>query len=162
MEHALRHHIRQHEDEDPEHYQRLSERLEEILEKYKEDQAKQVEQLQLLTSGEQDGRQQDDTGLDPKTQAPFFGKLAMKLGGRDALSPEQAQQVKQVTIAIVDHIQTDVGLVEIWDRGDVIKALRARIFVVLDDSNLFDYDDLEVLADDVIALAKANHHNLVA
>lgn len=162
MEHALRHHIRQHMDEDPEHYQRLSERLEEILEKYKEDQAKQVEQLQLLTSGEQSGRQQDDTGLDPKTQAPFYGKLAMKLGGREALSPEQAQQVKQVTIAIVEHIKTDVGLVEIWDRGDVIKALRARIFVVLDDSNLFDYDDLEVLADDVMALAKANHHNLVA
>lgn len=162
MEHALRHHIRQHEDEDPEHYQRLSERLEEILEKYKEDQAKQVEQLQLLTSGEQDGRQQDDTGLDPKTQAPFFGKLAMKLGGREALSPEQAEQLKQVTIAIVDHIQTNVGLVEFWDRGAAVKVLRTRIFGVLDDSDLFDFDDLEVLADDVIALAKANHHHLVS
>jgi type I restriction enzyme, R subunit len=32
MEHAIRYHLREHWDEDPEHYNRLSERLEEIIE----------------------------------------------------------------------------------------------------------------------------------
>ena len=34
MEHALRYHIRKHLDEDPTHYQKLSERLKGILEEF--------------------------------------------------------------------------------------------------------------------------------
>ena len=34
MEHAVRHHIRKQLDEDPVHYQKLSERLEEILRQF--------------------------------------------------------------------------------------------------------------------------------
>jgi type I restriction enzyme R subunit len=36
MEHAIRHHIKKKLDEDPVHYQKLSERLEEILKKFGE------------------------------------------------------------------------------------------------------------------------------
>ena len=43
MEHAIRHHLREHWDEDPGHYSSLSERLEEIIEEFGE----QWEQLTL-------------------------------------------------------------------------------------------------------------------
>ncbi len=47
MEHAARHHIRQHIDEDPVHYGKLSEHLEEILKTYGEN----WEQLAMALSG---------------------------------------------------------------------------------------------------------------
>src|SRR5262249_30033718 len=50
MEHAIRHHITVHRGEDPARYQRLSERLEQILEELKNDWDQQVLALQgLLT-----------------------------------------------------------------------------------------------------------------
>ena len=49
MEHAIRYHVRQHRDEGPSHYQRLSERLEEILNMYGEN----WDQLALAALGRQ-------------------------------------------------------------------------------------------------------------
>ena len=79
MEHAIRYHIRKHFDEDPAHYAKLSEKLDKILEALKE----QWDQLALALSDLVDdalkGRQVDSTGLDPQTEAPFYGLLGQEL-----------------------------------------------------------------------------------
>ena len=79
MEHAVRYHIRKHFDEDPAHYAKLSEKLDKILEALKE----QWDQLALALSDLVDealkGRQVDSTGLDPQTEAPFYGLLGQEL-----------------------------------------------------------------------------------
>ena len=66
MEHALRYHIRKHLHEDPEHYQKLSERLEEILEQFGENWEQLVLALRSFVEEVEAGRQQDETGLDPR------------------------------------------------------------------------------------------------
>ena len=75
MEHALRFHIRQHYDEDPEHFERLSERLAKILTELKDRWDELVAALRAFVAEVEAGRQQDATGLDPETQAPFLGVL---------------------------------------------------------------------------------------
>ena len=79
MEHAVRYHIRKHFDEDPAHYAKLSEKLDKILEALKE----QWDHLALALSDLVDealkGRQVDSTGLDPQTEAPFYGLLGQEL-----------------------------------------------------------------------------------
>jgi type I restriction enzyme R subunit len=92
MEHAIRYHLREHFDRDPEHYSRLSERLEEILEELGE----QWEQLALALSDflpqVRAGRQADDSGLDPNTEAPFYALLSRKYPG-PAASPHVGRVV---------------------------------------------------------------------
>ena len=89
MEHAIRYHLREHWDEDPEHYARLSERLEEIIEELGE----QWEQLALalgdLLPEVRAGRQADDSGLDPVTEAPFYDLLKRELAeeGKPSVQP---------------------------------------------------------------------------
>ena len=82
MEHAVRYHIRKHFDEDPAHYTKLSEKLDQILAALKE----QWDQLALALSDLVDdvlkGRQVDALGLDPQTEAPFYGLLGQELEAR--------------------------------------------------------------------------------
>ncbi len=163
MEHALRHHIRQHAQEDPEHFKKLSERLEEIIEKYEGNWAELAEQLTLTYRAEREhGRQEDDTGLDPKTQAPFFGLIAEKLGGREALSPDVKAQLREVTIALVDQVREQVGLVNFWQRPASLKALRAKLVHTLDDAELVPWERVGETIDELLELAKHNHDKLVS
>ena len=116
MEHAIRYHIRKHFDEDPAHYAKLSEKLDKILEALKE----RWDQLALALSDLVDdalkGRQVDSTGLDPQTEAPFYGLLGQELEAEatatgelvveDAppatLSPAQAAVLRDATVTLVD------------------------------------------------------------
>ena len=86
MEHAIRYHLREHWDEDPEHYASLSEQLEEILQELGE----QWDQLALALSGllpkVRAGRQADDTGLNPVTEAQFYDVLKRELVSAACLS----------------------------------------------------------------------------
>ncbi len=82
MEHAIRYHLRENFDTDPGHYERLSRRLEEILEEIGE----QWDQLALALAGflpeVRAGRQADGSGLDPATEAPFYDLLKRELAAR--------------------------------------------------------------------------------
>ena len=119
MEHAIRYHIRKHFDEDPAHYAKLSEKLDKILEALKE----QWDQLALALSDLVDealkGRQVDATGLDPQTEAPFYGLLGQELEAEAtasselvvedappaALSPAQAAVLRDATVTLVAHLR---------------------------------------------------------
>ncbi len=72
MEYALRYHIRKHFDEDPAHYTKLSEKLDQILAALKN----QWEQLALALSDLVDdvlkGLEVDATGLDPRNRGALL------------------------------------------------------------------------------------------
>jgi type I restriction enzyme R subunit len=179
MEHAVRYHIRKHFDEDPSHYSKLSEKLDRILEALKE----QWDQLALALSGLVDealqGRQVDPTGLDPKTEAPFYGLLGQELeaqttahrerNDQDAapaeLSAPQAGVLKQATTELVAHLQREIGVVGFWQNAYAQELLRKWVVKHLDDQqvdgqDLFNLDRLSEVADRVVELARANHANL--
>ena len=109
MEHAVRHHIRQHLDEDPVHYGKLSERLEEILRTFGENWEQQALELARLVEEVQRGRQTDDTGLDPQTQAPFFAILREERGKHQ---PVAAADAKRRAHWLHDEVCTRLGFVQ--------------------------------------------------
>ncbi len=180
MEHAIRYHIRKHFDEDPSHYAKLSEKLDKILEALKE----QWDQLALVLSDLVDdalkGRQVDATGLNPKTEAPFYGLLGQELEAEvtaseelvveDAppagLAPAQAAVLREATVTLVDHLRTEIAVVGFWQNGYAQGVLRKWVVQHLDDQqvdghDLFKLDRLSEVADKVVELARANHRNLV-
>jgi type I restriction enzyme, R subunit len=167
MEHAIRHHLREHWDEDPEHYARLSERLEAII----EDLGEQWEQLALalhdLMPEVRAGRQADDTGLNPVTEAPFYDLLKRELAdeGKTISSPAEAL-LRELTIDLVTRIKAEIGLVGFWQNPYAQNTLRARVATqlaapLIDGEDLFDFTRITPVADLVVELAKANHARLV-
>lgn len=180
MEHAVRYHVRKHFDEDPAHYAKLSEKLDKILEALKERWNQLALALSDLVDEALKGRQVDATGLDPQTEAPFYGLLGQELEAEatsrselavaDAppaeLSPSQAGVLRSATLTLVAHVRSEIGVVGFWQNTYAQGVLRKWVVQHLDGQqvdghDLFSLDRLPELADKVVELARANHGRLV-
>jgi type I restriction enzyme R subunit len=157
MEHAIRHHIRAHLDEDPAYYDRLSQRVDEILEKL-EDRWEQIALFEEIISEINAGRTDEaDTGLDPTTELPFHGLMAERVASSDGAA---ADALTELTRSLVTNVRRQIAVVGFWENSTKQDELRKAVKRSLDDSNLFAYDDLDELAVDLVALAKANRERL--
>ena len=162
MEHALRYHVRKHLDEDPEHYRKLSERLEGILEELTGQWDALAEALKDLVREARAGRQVDETGLDPATEAPFLALLRREVAGDEALEGEALARLCAVTVELVDHIRQELRLVDFWCNTGAQIVLRHWIVQFLDEHDVIKpFERLAAVADRLVELAKANHHRLV-
>ncbi|WP_419845158.1 type I restriction endonuclease subunit R [Candidatus Poriferisocius sp.] len=158
MEHAVRHHIREHIDEDPAYYGKLSKRVDEILERL-EDRWDQIalefeELIAQINAGRSD---EDNTGLNPNTELPFHGLMADKVASSN---PDAADLLIELTHNLVSDVSRTIGTVRFWDNPTKQDELRKSIKRNLDQSDLFDYKSLDELAVDLVDLAKANQHRL--
>ena len=158
MEHAARHHIREHLDEDPAYYGKLSERIDEILERLEERWEQITLEFEELIADINAGRtDEDNTGLDPTTELPFHSQMAERVA---ASAPDTAEQVTALTRDLVAEIRRIIGVVGFWDNPTKQDDLRKAIKRTLDGSDLFTYDSLDELAVELVALAKANQDRL--
>lgn len=163
MEHALRYHIRKRLDEDPEHYEALSRRLDRILTELEGRWQELVEALRHLKEEAAAGREEDDTGLDPETQAPFLGLLRTAfVDGDEELDPELLHRLVLLTVDVTDHIRQEIGVVDFWKRPTAQKGLSTWIVRRLDEEDLLPWEELHSLADRIVELAKVNRHKLTA
>lgn len=159
MEHAIRFHIGKHHNEDPAFYKKLSERLKDILDAFHENWEALAEELRKFIREVERGREEDQTGLDPKTQAPFLGILIDECGKK----PEE-QEIKdfcEAVVDIVDHIRQEIGVVDFWRSRHAQNLLRTWIINEVDDRNLISFDKQEKLADRFMELTKALHLRLI-
>jgi len=161
MEHALRFEIRQHLDEDPERYEQLSKRLDRILTQMQDRWDDLVTALKELTDDAKAGRQADDTGLDPETEAPFLGVIRQEVAKDGAVPHEELQRLAGITRGLVAFIRTEIALADFWNKPQAQEALRKRIVQMLDDGIVLPLPKLEELADRLLELARVNHAKLV-
>ena len=161
MEHAARHHIRRRFDEDPELYEKLSERLKNILTDLKDQWEEQVEALRQLIEEMRQGRQEDESGLDPETQAPFLGVLKQEIAPKRKLEPEELVTLARLTVELVDKIRQEIGVVGFWSKTQAQTGLRNWIFQNLDRHNVLPFERLDEVADRLVELARVNHEKLV-
>ena len=132
MEHAIRHHIRTKLEEDPVHYQKLSERLEEILHKFGENWEQLAIALQEFVEQVKKGRKQEEgvPGLDPQIHAPFFDILREERGKTAPVSTKDQQWLAERTLELVDRlIRDDVSNVGFWKSAIRQDELRGRFRV---------------------------------
>ncbi|MDE0120944.1 MAG: type I restriction endonuclease subunit R [bacterium] len=158
MEHAVRHHTRTHFDEDPVYYRKLSERVDEILDRL-EDRWDQIalefeEIIDEINAGRTD---EDHTGLDPATELPFHNQMAEKMA---TSASDASDRLIVLTTQLVANVRRIIGVVGFWDNAIKQDELRKAIKLMLDDSDLFTFSSLDELATELVALAKANQHRL--
>ena len=158
MEHAVRHHIREHLHEDPAYYERLSQRIDEILDRLKDRWEQMALESETVIADIKAGRTDEDhTGLDPVTELPFHSQMAKEVTSSSAEAPDQLIEFTGVLVAQIRRIISVVGF---WDNATKQDELRKTIKRRLDESELFNYDDIDELAVELVALAKANQHRL--
>lgn len=163
MEHAVRSHIRKKIDEDPVHYQRLSERLEEILHQFGEDWKQLALALEDFVDEVVQGRGDGGgCGLDPHLHAPFFDLLRQERERETPVGDGDAARLAEQTIEMVDRlIRPSIAVVDFWKNATRQDELRGELFRFLDESEIIDFGRLDAAAARLMELSRANHDKLV-
>src|SRR5487761_1381470 len=161
MEHAIRYHIKKHLQEDPVHYTRLSERLEDILRQFGENWDQLALALTAFVDEVQAGRQDSDFGLDLQTQAPFLAVLKEERERERPVSDADLAWLAGLTMQLVDHVQSESAVVGFWSNPHAQEVLRGQVFTFLDDYEVVEFEQADAVADRLMELAKANRDKLV-
>ena len=185
MEHAKRFHILQYLDENPDHYEKLSQRIDGILCGLKSRWDQIALEFQDLSREIQVDR--NSTGLNPHIELPFHDLMADRVAswasGSDTdpvgpvvadsvvadsvvadsvitAGPVTADRLAALTRELVADIRLTIGVVRFWDNSIKQDHLRKNIKCALDASDLFHFNSLDELSVELAALARANQSRM--
>ncbi|GHD72601.1 type I restriction enzyme [Luteimonas padinae] len=168
MEHAIRSHVRKHQDKDPVLYRKLSQHLEQLLKTLDGNWDEQVKQLQALIDQIRAGtlgEEQAPAEL-PTHYLPFLRTLLTDVCGEKEPTQEQLMQLKDATVDLVDllvqELQANPSIWQSHRRADQ-EALNGTVFEHLMGLRppLVDTPGAEALADKLLQQARANHESLL-
>jgi type I restriction enzyme R subunit len=159
MEFAARHHIRRHFQEDPVYYQKLSQRLEEILQTFAENWEAQVRALRAFIREVRAAHA--DMSREDRVMQPFL-RLLVEAAPQGRPTGEERDRLAAITVEMVDQIREEISRVDFWRNSIAQEQLRGRIVQYLDGHDLAPFDEQEALADQILQTARANHTLLVA
>lgn len=164
MEHAIRAHIREHADQDPVLYRKLSERLTQLLDKLGE----QWEQLTIALQGVineiRSGQVQvgDDLPDVPEQYAPFLRLVTEAVAGSALLNSTERTRLTELTVELVDMTTAELTP-NFWRPANqsARDALGTRLFTILMRSKVLPAPRVDALVDKLLELTRANHERLV-
>lgn len=168
MEHAIRSHIRQHTDEDPVLYRKLSEHLNDILKTLGEKWDEVILQLRKIIDDLRTGKAGSaDAPSDlPEHCAPFLRTVLDVVCAGQTPTAAELVRLKDVTVELVDLLVQELqGNRDIWSphKRAAQEDLNTQLFEHLMRIRppLMDTDKAGVLADRLIEQARARHDELV-
>jgi len=131
VEHAIRAHLKVNLDDDPEYYQSLALRLEEIIQKYQQKWEELVQQLLLFRDGMERERSQQNKGLGLSAiEGPFYRSLMAAItqaSGEEAMDEHTHQQVLELTKELVAEFQEATRIVGFFDKWDEVLRIKRQI-----------------------------------
>jgi type I restriction enzyme, R subunit len=114
MQHAARYHIIGFSNQNPVYARKMSERLEEILQRFKDDWVALERELRRLIDELKQGDRNDFPDLDAKVQVPFVRLVLEECGkGRD-LAEAQRNTAIATTLEMVERIRQEARKVGFW------------------------------------------------
>jgi len=131
LRYAVVEHIENHYEEDPEFYERFSDRLRRLLEEYRENWEILAIELEKLRDEMKKGREAERTfGFDPKKEMPFFGLLKQEIYGKvsvEELSNDDVDLIVNLTRDVVEIIREEMQSVDFWENYTKQKRLKSYI-----------------------------------
>jgi type I restriction enzyme R subunit len=161
MEHAIRKHCTVHFDEDPAFYRRLSEKLEHLLQKYRENWDALTEELTHLRKEALAGRQDLVQGLD-REETTFYEHVALLTFGDIDVPADKQAAMKPLMRRIVEILQETIGLIDFWENSEEQRKLRGVLTDALLMADIPEFaDNSERLAVEILKLAKNRHDQIM-
>jgi type I restriction enzyme R subunit len=134
VEHAIRHHIDVHIDEDPELYASFAEALEKILQEFKDNWEKIYQEFEKLRRRIKN-IPKPPGDLHRKKHMPFFRifskEIYGKIHGEDTFTADEEDALVVLTKEIVDLIHREIQLTGFWQAIPARNRLRAEVQQVL-------------------------------
>lgn len=163
MEHSLRKHITVHMEEDPAWFGSLSEKLEEVLKKYKDNWDEQAKQLELLVGTAKSGRSKAPTeGVNAKA-VPFYEMLLKTLEKSIKLTSTDKAGMKSLVNGLMPMLKDEMTTPGFWANSVMVSNLQGLVEDRLVDSGVdILVEHFETLAQDVVQLAKARHSDILS
>lgn len=161
MEHAARHHLTVHFQEDPARYRRLSQRLEDILRRFEDNWAELVAALQQYTRDYRAEHADDATDPDEKLERRFLNLLLEEIRAEDGLSRLDLPDVARSTKDLVAYLRREVRIVDFWRNSIARQRLRSWVVTFLDDHDLISFERQQQVADRIVELARHQHSELI-
>lgn len=131
IKYAVRQYININTPKDPELFMRLSERLEAILQEFRDNWAELREALEHLREDILEGRLRENTfGYEPEHEMPFFAMLKTDLYGDVAYTdiPEDAfDALKDLTNDVLQRFKADAETTNFWNNESMKNSLRTFI-----------------------------------
>ena len=160
MEHAIRKHCTVHHDEDPAFYKSLSEKVENLIDKYQDQWDLLADELEKLRTEALAGRRTGEDGMS-KEATTFYAHIAQVFA--DGKIPSAAKaKMKILMEAIVDVLQESIGSIDFWTNADKQKKTRSRIKTALLLTGINELkQNRERVAVEIMKLAKNRHDELL-
>lgn len=161
MQHAARYHIIGFSNQNPAYARKMSDKLEEILQRFKDDWDALERELRKFVEALRQGDRSDFPDLDPKVQVPFVRLVLEQCDGNEGLTAAQRQAAIAATLDIVERIRQEVRKVGFWKNPDMRELVTKAVVRDLDKAGICRPGSERDLAQRIIALAKENHENLM-
>ena len=166
MEHAVRSHVRKHMDEDPVKYEKLSERLKEIMDRLDGQWQEQIDAFEALIQELRDDQAVGDEQLPdlPAHCLPFLRLITQaRLGDEAPPDAATAGALADAAVEVVEIIQSEIRIRDFWKPAHIPdqERLKGRLFEELFNRHILPMDKLDATVDKLLELAKANHHKLI-
>lgn len=160
MQHAARYHITGFSNQNPVYARKMSEKLEEILQRFKDDWDALERELRKFIDELKRGDRNDFPDLDPNVQVPFVRLVLEECSkGRD-LSEAHRKVVLSTTLEMVERIRQEIRKVGFWKNQSMRELLTKSLIRDLDTAHICRAGTERGLAQRLVALAKENHENL--
>ncbi|WP_271007848.1 type I restriction endonuclease subunit R [Paucibacter sp. B51] len=160
MEHAIRKHCTVHHDEDPAFYKSLSQKVDALIERHKDEWDLLVEKLAELRHEAVVGRQQGQHGMSKEVSAFFDHVVQVSfVGGK--LPDADRPTFKAFMEAVVELLQDTIGSIDFWQNPDKQKRVRALIKTEIAKTSIEEMkQNRERVAVEIMKLAKNRHGEL--
>ncbi|WP_432737405.1 type I restriction endonuclease subunit R [Maridesulfovibrio sp. FT414] len=156
MEHAIRKHCKIQFGKDPEAYARMSEKLEALIRKHKEDWDKLYKSLLALC---EEVRKIEDRPVDD----PFLRLTLMTTFGTTEVDEETKRKTAALIDEVLDHLQKTIGIIDFWNTPVRVRELKGEISIVLASSGIPEIiQNMDKVETELVALAKHRHKELLA
>ena len=161
MEHAIRKHCTIHFDEDPAFYKRLSEKLEKLLQDYRDNWEALAEGYEQLRTEAIEGRTEAAEGLTKEATTFYDFVLQLAFDGGEA-PLEHGAKLKDLMLRIVELLQDTIDVLDFWKKPIEVKKLRGNIDTEI---LLADIPELsakhERIAVEIVKLAEKRNEELI-
>jgi type I restriction enzyme R subunit len=160
MQHAARYHIIGFSNQNPAYARKMSERLEEILRRFKDDWDALERELRRFIETLRQGDRNDFPNLDPRVQVPFVRLVLEECSKGRNLTAQQREQAITVTLEMVERIRQELRKVGFWKNEAMRELLTKTLVRDLDRAGICSHGGERDLAQRLVALARENHEHL--
>lgn len=161
MEHAIRKHCTVHHNEDPAFYGTLSEKVEHLIGKYRDEWEILAEELEKLRKVAIEGRKEGSEGMSKEATTFYEHIINIVYNGKE-IPKEDKPKIQALMESIVDTLQHSIGSIDFWNNHDKQKRVRSEIKQALILTEIEELkENRERIAVEVLKLAKNRHDALL-